>query len=886
MNMRKIIAMLAAVLMLCAAIPMGVMSVTAAPGDVIIDADFNDGMDGFTNHSVIDGALVIDGTSADWANSFIYAGFKPGVKYQVTFSAKADTPQTLSFKINNGWNGTNVSEGAALTTEYAEYELFLTPDANLVEPIFTIQTNTEAKDGTIFYIDWVKVVEYKEPAVPGQIVNGDFETGEANGWNLPQQGSVTADAAHSGNYGINIKGNGGWGGMLDQNIPVEAGKTYEISLWYKINNNGVNIQVKDGGTSGPNLQSTFVRNSEWTQITWLVTPTTDILCINFCGSGDGAELAEDAYVDDVVVKELKDPSFDGYIYNGDFETGKIDHWNIYQSTNISAEAAHTGDYGVHIVGVGNWGGLLEQEISGLTVGKSYSFTFWFKINHQGVNVKIGDSYVGWFKTVGEWEQITHEFTATSETAKLLINGGGDGNANPDLAADIYVDDFALKEIIDPSYDGYIYNGDFETGDVFPWDNLWGSCSVVEIVEGMDGGYGLSIVSGQWKHVRQTNIAVEANTDYKITAWVKNAATMSLLVKDGGDSKDIVNAGVSAGDEWTEITKVFNTGDYTTIIFSLMGGAGEEGTQYGTFDNIKIEKIGEHNYELTDGTFPTCDTEGSATYTCSCGASYTETLPAYHNGGMEYNPAKEAIDCANPGNIENYFCPGCYEYFADAYAQEIINPWFIQITVDCVRPEGIADCATVTCETCGNEIYGYGEHDVLVCQGGTCSKCNAEIEGAGCQNYDTPACEDGVCYYCGGFVAGFGHENGAWAACCDGECAYGCGLIYPATEDHVDEDGNDYCDNCWSHLACIDEDGNGECDLCWREMPATDIIYGDANGDGEINILDEAVLAQYNAGWDVTLDEAAADANGDGEINILDEALLAQYNAGWDVVLGG
>ena len=115
------------------------------------------------------------------------------------------------------------------------------------------------------------------------------------------------------------------------------------------------------------------------------------------------------------------------------------------------------------------------------------------------------------------------------------------------------------------------------------------------------------------------------------------------------------------------------------------------------------------------------------------------------------------------------------------------------------------------------------------------------------------------------------------------------MTYPAAEDHVDEDANDYCDNCWSHLACADADGDGWCDVCWREMPAepeVEIIYGDANGDGEINILDEALLSQYNAGWDVTLNETAADANGDGEINILDEALLSQYNAGWDVTLGG
>ena len=71
----------------------------------------------------------------------------------------------------------------------------------------------------------------------------------------------------------------------------------------------------------------------------------------------------------------------------------------------------------------------------------------------------------------------------------------------------------------------------------------------------------------------------------------------------------------------------------------------------------------------------------------------------------------------------------------------------------------------------------------------------------------------------------------------------------------------------------------------KEPPVVEIVYGDADGDGEITALDEVLLSQYNAGWDVTLDEVAADADGDGEITALDEVLLSQYNAGWDVTLG-
>lgn len=69
------------------------------------------------------------------------------------------------------------------------------------------------------------------------------------------------------------------------------------------------------------------------------------------------------------------------------------------------------------------------------------------------------------------------------------------------------------------------------------------------------------------------------------------------------------------------------------------------------------------------------------------------------------------------------------------------------------------------------------------------------------------------------------------------------------------------------------------------VSAADIVYGDANGDGEINNIDMALLQQHINKWDVTIDEVSADANGDGEINNIDVALLQQYINKWDVTLG-
>ena len=66
---------------------------------------------------------------------------------------------------------------------------------------------------------------------------------------------------------------------------------------------------------------------------------------------------------------------------------------------------------------------------------------------------------------------------------------------------------------------------------------------------------------------------------------------------------------------------------------------------------------------------------------------------------------------------------------------------------------------------------------------------------------------------------------------------------------------------------------------------TPVVYGDANGDGSVNAREAAMLQQYVAGWDVTLNEASADTNGDGSVNARDAAILQQYVAGWDVTLG-
>ncbi|MBR6646980.1 MAG: dockerin type I repeat-containing protein, partial [Clostridia bacterium] len=64
------------------------------------------------------------------------------------------------------------------------------------------------------------------------------------------------------------------------------------------------------------------------------------------------------------------------------------------------------------------------------------------------------------------------------------------------------------------------------------------------------------------------------------------------------------------------------------------------------------------------------------------------------------------------------------------------------------------------------------------------------------------------------------------------------------------------------------------------------IAGDINDDGEINVRDAVLLAQYLAGWNVEINDSAADVNGAETVDIRDAVLLAQYLAGWNVELVG
>ena len=575
----------------------------------VLNMDWEDGVAKFKNASVV--AEGPNGSNAmkysfggGYSTTYITAsGFEQNTEYLITFKAKASTSASMFVTIQDGsWGNFYYNESFKPTTEWAEYSIVTNVKTapNNGKILFKFQDAGTALD---LWVDDLSVSKIIEPEVEDSenlVVNGDFEKGDLSGWNKHQSTAISS-VAHGGSYAANVKGNGGWGGMLDQNVSVVAGKTYNVSLWLKTNANGVNVQIKDGGTSGNNMASKWFTGTEWTQLTWEVTPTSGIICFNFCGGGN--DVAEDVLIDDVSVIEVKQASDDGFIKNGDFETGTVDPWHVYSDTTVNKESANNGKYGLMTSGNGaNYGGLAYQEFA-TEAGHSYAVTFSYKAVSSGVNVQIqqdGNTLASKYVSTTSWTNHTLEFVATGTTAKINICGSGN-----DVTDTVYFDDFKVVEVKDPSYDGYIWNGDFEAGSLTKWSTYQETTLSTEAAK--NGKYG-AILKGNagWGGLlTQKDIVIEVGKTYKLSFWYKtpkNGLNMTLKDQDNQNTKLAGNY-LSGKQDWTLYEATFESGYVTKLVLNF-SGSGKGETNPDAYDELWIDDIKLEN--LSGDEMDRCD----------------------------------------------------------------------------------------------------------------------------------------------------------------------------------------------------------------------------------------------------------------------------------------
>ena len=141
-----------------------------------------------------------------------------------------------------------------------------------------------------------------------------------------------------------------------------------------------------------------------------------------------------------------------------------------------------------------------------------------------------------------------------------------------------------------------------------------------------------------------------------------------------------------------------------------------GYDAGSYDFQFIAETHSHVYSPTITRQPTCTQSGVRTYSCSCGVSYTELIPAT---GHRYFERRTEPTCSSAGEV-CYTCSTCGDSYTEtipalghAYAEQVSRP---------------------TCTEQGYTIY-------------TCSACGHSYQG----NYTAPrghSFMDGFCTECG------------------------------------------------------------------------------------------------------------------------------------------
>ena len=447
------------------------VSVTKAPeveetDNLVLNGSFEDDEANWNvkncTHSIVtdaqDGskALQISNITSQYAEAALSNAIStiPGNIYTIKWWSKRISNDTAAFNLYINGSHTKVSgqnwmnKAASAGWVEHEYVIKANDDCRSIQLKFSTEVSG-GNPGTIL-IDNVQVYEQKQPSFDGWLYNGDFECGEATNWEIHQGTLVSRDAKKNGKYGLNLKGDGSYGGMANQTITTEVGKIYLVSMWMKANQNGTNFKVVDA--NGEKLAYTWFNKTEWTYQEFEFTATTTSTLLNFSGGGNG--IAEDIYVDDICIVELKDPSFDGYVYNGDFEAGSLVKWNSYQQTALSSNAAYSGNYGAHIYGNAEWGGLLNQTIT-VEAGKTYKISFWYRGWENGVNfnIKNGDeklvSKYFSFKYASGWEFYEATFESGYATSlQIAFSGSGlaTTTAGQGTHDECYVDDLKVENL--------------------------------------------------------------------------------------------------------------------------------------------------------------------------------------------------------------------------------------------------------------------------------------------------------------------------------------------------------------------------------------------------------------------------------------------------------
>ena len=397
---------------------------------------------------------------------------------------------------------------------------------------------------------------------------GDFDSNYGQGWDFYQGSGYCGDAALHGNNGAKLMGYGGWGCIMEQTVVVNLGQAYHLEFWFKVVQNGFNWRLEQGGGEGL-YETRWETATAWTHVSYDFVASSEWVTLNFCGSGNGTP--EIAYVDDVVLTPIAASDYDGYLSNGNFESGEYMGWYYHEPSCCSPDAALNGAYGAHLQGDGDWDSMAEQSFYTYP-GMEYAVVFFYQVNQNGFNAQILGSSSCYTLLAETWCNETQwsmgmlTFVADGEYATINFSGAGNG-----IAEDAYVDEVYVISAADVTEDNDLTNDDQARWKAYGYVTFW------DFSASLEDGLGIHAIGyGGGAPILERTIATVEGAGYNLSFLyqnIKEDVGFTFVIEDG-ISGEVLYSQMYGGTGWGQEEILFTATSGTTVL-RFAGDGGDE-----------------------------------------------------------------------------------------------------------------------------------------------------------------------------------------------------------------------------------------------------------------------------------------------------------------------
>ncbi len=450
-----------------------------------------------------------------------------------------------------------------------------------------------------------------------ELENGSFEE-DTEFWTSQQQSliGVTSNKAHTGEKSMELMGRGGLLAIASsRKIAVEPNSYYEYSGYiYKETANG--SAYLDMDDIAGEVQAGATKTGEWEKVSgkWFSAENTFVVLRMVCESTfDGG-----VWFDDIEFKKIDE----AFSVDGSFETSTGWSMGIPASTFIDGVRPHEGSKSLHCSAAGTQIAIANSIAIPVEQNTDYIYSAYIyreddstwayiDFNDAAYELQVRGS------KVGEWEKVTGIWNSGSnESISLRTVVEGNHTTGTAIAGDVFFDDITFEKA-DPQTTGLV-NGSFElmgedgAANAYGWTGMSSPADamVVDNTRAFDGEYAFH------SRVRETGLgiaysklfSVKPNTDYMVSCRIYRDDTSGWTYVDMCDAPGEVELKATKSGEWELISKLWNSGDNTSIMMRVVNEKNWENvsedytgvTGDSWIDDITLTEV---SYDAYDETSP-------------------------------------------------------------------------------------------------------------------------------------------------------------------------------------------------------------------------------------------------------------------------------------------